>query len=110
MAQILDLGFEDEQLNTEQERYEQCLKEAQEKFNPDAISDDDTGLIYYMFCCLYADCMNHEFTRFWRHRNDEAPTSSSCDDDGDELRLAAECELICKLLIAREESELSFAV
>lgn len=108
MAQILDLEFEDEQLNTEEKRYEQCLKEAQEKFNPDVISEDDTGMIYYTFCCLYADCMNHEFTRYWRHRNDEAPTASSYDDDSDELKLAAECELICRLLTDRDR-KLSFA-
>lgn len=90
--------FLDEQLNKDPERirYEQYLEEAKAKINPNIIPDDD-GMAYWDFLCLFTDCMNHEFSRYWR-ANKEAPGPSVPDDQEEELRLAAECEVICGVL------------
>ena len=89
--------FLDEQLNKDPERirYEQYLEEAKAKVNPDIIPDDE-GMAYWDFRCLFIDCISHEFSRYWR--NKETPDAANFRDQDEELRLAAECEVICGVL------------
>lgn len=82
MAKILD------------EKYNVYLKEAERKINPEMIPDDD-GTAYWDFLCLFQDCINHEFSRYWRVNG--VPESNETSED-EELRLAAECEVICRVL------------
>ena len=86
MAQIVD----DVQLNKDDELFETYLREARKKVDPAKISDDNDGMLYWFFRCLYADCRNHEF----------ANRKTNYDD---ELRLAAESQVICEVLTAREK-------
>lgn len=92
MGRILD----DEQLNTDEELFEEYLKEAREKVDPSLISNDEDGMLYWNFRCLYMDCRNHDF-----------PSSKA--NYNDELRLAAESRVICEILAARE-AKLAIAI
>lgn len=89
MGRILD---EEIQLNNDDDLYEKYLREAREKVKPDSISDDEDGLIYWFFRCLYTDCRNHDFAGKSRTNYEE------------ELRLAAESQVICEILNAREKA------
>lgn len=85
MGQIVD-----EKLNRDDsELYEEYLEEARKKINPDLISNDENGMLYWFFRCLYTDCRNHDFADRQTNYNDE-------------LRLAAESQVICETLTARE--------
>ena len=90
--------FIDEQLNKDDERirYEMYLEEARAKVDPDMIPDDE-GVAYWDFRCLFSDCMAHEFSRYYRF-NGESTENSIAKDQEEELRLAAECEVICTIL------------
>lgn len=89
MAEILDNLIPE---NPEDKVYEKLLKEARRKINPSKISDDEDGLIYWFFRCLYTDCRNHDFAGKSRTNYEE------------ELRLAAESQVICEILTAREKA------
>lgn len=93
--------FMEEELNKDDERirYERYLEEAREMINPDMIPDDE-GMAYWDFRCLFSDCMTHEFSRYYR-LGGEAPESSTSKDQEEELRLAAECEVICGVLATK---------
>lgn len=93
MARIMD----EELAKTEEHiRYEKYLEEARAKVDPDMIPDDE-GMAYWDFRCLFSDCMCHEFSRYYR-LGGETPESSYSEDQEEELRLAAECEVICRIL------------
>ena len=89
MARIIDDLIPE---NPEDKVYEKLLKEARRKINPSKISDDEDGLIYWFFRCLYTDCRNHDFAGKSRTNYEE------------ELRLAAESQVICEILTAREKA------
>lgn len=91
--------FLDEQLDEDLERikYETYLEEAKAKVNPDIIPDDE-GMVYWDFLCLFMDCTNHEFSRYWRVKDQNLETTNLDQEEEEELRLAAECEVICKVL------------
>ena len=85
MGQIVD-----EKLNRDDsELYEEYLEEARKQVNLALISDDEDGTLWWFFRCLYTDCRNHEFADKKTNYNDE-------------LRLAAESQVICEILTARE--------
>lgn len=84
MGQIIE---EEIQLNREDEIYEEYLKEARARINPSSIAEDTDGLLDWFFLCLHADCRNHDFANADRKA---------------ELKLAAEAEVICEILRARE--------
>lgn len=85
MARFLDEEFKP----TEEDRkYEMFLREARKKVDPSKISEDEDGLIWWFFRCLYMDCRSHDFGR--KANSDE------------ELQLAAESQVICEILTARE--------
>lgn len=91
MAQILDDILE----NVDEKQYEQYLKEARKKVDPSKISNDEDGTLYWFFRCLYTDCRNHEFADRRTNYNEE-------------LQLAAESQVVCEILTARERT--AFAV
>lgn len=91
MGRILD---DEIQLNSDDLLYEKHLREARAKIDPSKISDDEDGLIYWFFQRLYRDCRNHEIEN--GHKNYE-----------EELRLAAESQVICEILNTREKAALA---
>jgi hypothetical protein len=88
MAQFLDVLIPE---NPENNRYDQYLREARAKIDPSKISDDEDGLIYWFFWCLYTDCRNHGIGDGFRNYEEE-------------LRLAAESQAICEILNARKKA------
>ena len=86
MAQIVD----DVQLNRDDALFEEYLKEARKQVDPAKISNDEDGMLYWFFRCLYTDCRNHDFANRKTNYNDE-------------LRLAAESQVICEILTDREK-------
>lgn len=93
MAEFLN---NDIPLNEEDERYEQYLREARGKIDPNRISDDPDGSIYWFFACLHADCRNHDLA--------EIPI-----DHDDELRVAAEAQAICEVISRRDTNFFAIA-
>lgn len=93
MAHFLD----DELNNVDDQKYEEYLQEAKKKIDPSKISEDEDGLIWWFFRCLYTDCRNHEFAN--RRYNYE-----------EELKLAAESQVICEILNSREGRDLDLAL
>lgn len=84
MGQVLD-----EKLNMDNDLYEKYLKEARKKIDPTKISDDEDGTLYWFFHCLYEDCKSHDFINSRLNYNDE-------------LKLAAESQVVCEILAARD--------
>ena len=93
------MAIVDQELGKTEERikYERFLEEAKAKVNPDMIPDDE-GTAYWDFRCLFSDCMSHEFSRYYRLNGGEMSENSISKGLDEELRLAAECEVICTIL------------
>lgn len=91
MAQFLDVLIPE---NPENDRYDKYLREARAKIDPSNISDDEDGLIYWFFRCLYTDCRGHNIGNGQKNYEEE-------------LKLAAESQVICEILNARERAALA---
>lgn len=87
MAQFLDILVPE---NPDDRKYEKFLKEARKKVDPSKISEDEDGTIWWFFHSLYAICRHHEIGNGFKNYDDE-------------LKLAAESQVVCEILTAREK-------
>lgn len=91
MAKILETIEDSEKIE-----YEQYLEEARKTVDPSIIPDDDDGETYMFFRCMFIDNRNHNLAE-----HHCSPT--------EELRLAAEAQVICELLTKRESKKFAIA-